>query len=74
MKSDGLMKTTSSKIFIERQQEISQEEMDEKLDIPAQGFAGRRKGEHPSGDEAGSTDLPRPGGGQLPGTEQLDFD
>lgn len=33
MKSDGLMKTTSSKIFIERQQEISQEEMDEKLDI-----------------------------------------
>ena len=25
MKSDGLMKTTSSKIFIERQQEISQE-------------------------------------------------
>lgn len=33
MKSDGLMKTTSSKIFIERQQEISQEEIDEKLDI-----------------------------------------
>lgn len=33
MKSNGLMKTTSSKIFIERQQEISQEEMDEKLDI-----------------------------------------
>lgn len=33
MKSDGLMKTTSSKIFIERQQEISQGEMDEKLDI-----------------------------------------
>lgn len=33
MKIDGLMKTTSSKIFIERQQEISQEEMDEKLDI-----------------------------------------
>lgn len=33
MKSDGLMKTTSSKIFIERQQEISQEEVDEKLDI-----------------------------------------
>lgn len=33
MKSGGLMKTTSSKIFIERQQEISQEEMDEKLDI-----------------------------------------
>lgn len=33
MKSDSLMKTTSSKIFIERQQEISQEEMDEKLDI-----------------------------------------
>lgn len=33
MKSDGLMKTTSSKIFIERQQEISQEEMDEKLGI-----------------------------------------
>lgn len=33
MKSDGLMKTTSSKIFIERQQEISQEEMDAKLDI-----------------------------------------
>lgn len=33
MKSDGLMKTTSSKIFIERQQEISQDEMDEKLDI-----------------------------------------
>ena len=33
MKSDGLMKTTSSIIFIERQQEISQEEMDEKLDI-----------------------------------------
>lgn len=33
MKSDGLMKTTSSKIFIERQQKISQEEMDEKLDI-----------------------------------------
>lgn len=33
MKSDGLMKTTSSKIFIGRQQEISQEEMDEKLDI-----------------------------------------
>lgn len=33
MKSDGLMKTTGSKIFIERQQEISQEEMDEKLDI-----------------------------------------
>ena len=33
MKSDGLMKTTSSNILIERQQEISQEEMDEKLDI-----------------------------------------
>ena len=33
MKSDGLMKTTSSKIFIERQQEISQEEMDHKLQI-----------------------------------------
>lgn len=33
MKSDGLMKTTSSKIFIERQQEISQEEMNEKLYI-----------------------------------------
>ncbi len=33
MKSDGLMKTTSSKIFIERQQEISQQEMDVKLQI-----------------------------------------
>mgnify|MGYP004668091067 FL=1 len=33
MKSDGLMKTTSSKIFIERQQEISQQEMDGKLAI-----------------------------------------
>ena len=33
MKSDGLMKTTSSKIFIERQTEISQTEMNHKLEI-----------------------------------------
>lgn len=33
MKSDGLIKTTSSKIFIERQQEISQQELENKLEI-----------------------------------------
>ena len=33
MKSEGLTATTSAKIFIERQQEISQEEMQDKLDI-----------------------------------------
>lgn len=33
MKSDGLVKTTSSKIFIERQQEISQQELNGKLEI-----------------------------------------
>ncbi len=38
MKSDGLMKTTSSKIFIERQKEISQEEMDNKLQILRQAL------------------------------------
>ena len=38
MKSDGLIKTTSSKIFIERQQEISQQEMDQKLEILRQAL------------------------------------
>ena len=33
MKSEGLSKTASSKIFIERQQEISQDEMNKKLAI-----------------------------------------
>lgn len=33
MKSEGLTATTSAKIFIERQQEISQQEMQDKLDI-----------------------------------------
>ena len=38
MKSDGLIKTTSSKIFIERQQEISQQEMNQKLEILRQAL------------------------------------
>ncbi len=58
MKSDGLIKTTSSKIFIERQQEISQQEMDQKLGDPAPGAAAGRPREHPPRDEAGGANLP----------------
>lgn len=53
MKSDGLIKTTSSKIFIERQQEISQQEMDQKLEILRQALQrGDRESIRPR-DEAG---------------------
>ena len=57
MKSDGLIKTTSSKIFIERQQEISQQEMDQKLEILRQAL---QRGDRESIRRAMKRAVPRP--------------